>query len=121
MSMSGPPTFFPPIPINEPGSGPQGVTLEAGVPVFVQSNAAPALSTARGVPLTGSIPTEFSPPVVFDQEDGIAGDPSDDTVFEPGIPEIVPENPIPVLSTGKGDPANFPTVYSPPVNFQQEN
>ncbi|HTQ43916.1 MAG TPA: hypothetical protein VMI75_14240 [Polyangiaceae bacterium] len=63
--MFGPFTFFPPIPINEPGNGPQGVTLEAGVPTFIQPNIAPALSTGKDVPLNA--PTSYSPPVNFQQ------------------------------------------------------
>lgn len=63
--MFGPPMIFPPVPINEPGNGPQGVTLEAGIPVFVPQNIAPALSTGKDVPL--NLPTEYSPPVNFQQ------------------------------------------------------
>jgi hypothetical protein len=55
MTNFGPPTFFPAVPINEPGNGPQGVTLEAGIPVFVPQNIAPAFSTGRGLPLEGPL------------------------------------------------------------------
>jgi hypothetical protein len=64
----GPPTFYPPIPINEPGNGAQGVTLQTGVPTFVNSNPAAALDVGnRGVPL--NTPTVYSPPVNFQQVD----------------------------------------------------
>ena len=116
--MFGPPQIFPPVPINEPGNGPQGVTLEVGVPVFVGQNAVPALSTGRGAPLT--LPTTFSPAIAFNQEEGIGSNPQDDVIFEPGIPAFEPEDAVPALSTGKGAPLNFPLVYSPPVNFQQQ-
>jgi hypothetical protein len=68
MANFGPPTFYPSVPINEPGNGPQGVTLEAGIPVFVSPNPIPVLDASRrGAPL--QVPTETIPPNVFQQED----------------------------------------------------
>lgn len=68
MANFGPPTFFPPVPINEPGNGPQGVTLVTGIPVFVSPNLIPVLDASRrGTPL--QVPTETIPPNVFQQED----------------------------------------------------
>lgn len=63
--MSGPSQFFPPIPINEPGNGPQGVTLVSGVPTFVPGNPEPALSTDKGAPLEAPLVTV--PPITFQQ------------------------------------------------------
>lgn len=71
MPQFGPPTIFPPVPINEPGNGPQGpITFVPGVyqDFFQPEQQVVVLDASRrGVPL--QTPTTTVPPDVFQQED----------------------------------------------------
>jgi hypothetical protein len=64
MSNFGPPQIYPPVPINEPGNGPQGpITTEPGVyqNFFQPAQQVAPLSTALGVPISPNV----IPPNVF--------------------------------------------------------
>lgn len=69
MSNFGPPQIFPPVPINEPGA-PGSINAPTTVPgpiVFAPTDAAPALSSAKTVPLGPPSDADpvFVPPIVF--------------------------------------------------------
>jgi hypothetical protein len=74
MSNYGPPQIFPPVPVNIPGSE-APVTLVDGVPVFVPTNAAPALATGTVGPLTSPLSSDpfFVPPIVLEVDPDTTG------------------------------------------------
>lgn len=57
MSNFGPPQIFPPVPVNIPGNE-APVTLVKGPIVFVQPDAAPALTSKTTVPLGPPSPAD---------------------------------------------------------------